>query len=177
MVIWRRHSGVMLSSSPGCQKVARWNALSFPFTGGQCIRRCWGNQAPHAGPSPSSNFFHECHENNSFDCLVPQHYITKQTIEHNQEHKQEEMNMRANGHATVWGTHVSFGRDHRGVFPHLLAWFASKVQKDRNASVVFNAEWDARREKVVPLRADSAWELTAARSPFPTATMVYSSLS
>lgn len=85
--------------------------------------------------------------------------------------------MRANGHATVWGTHVSFGKDHRSVFSHLLAWFTSKGQKDRSASGVFDAAWDARREKVVPLRADSAWEAIAARNPFPTATMVYGQIS
>lgn len=85
--------------------------------------------------------------------------------------------MRAHGHATVWGTHVSFGKDHRSILSHLWAWFASKVQKDRSTSGMFNAAWDARREKVVPLRADSAWEAMAAQNPFPTTAMVYSELS
>ena len=85
--------------------------------------------------------------------------------------------MRANGHATVWGTDISFGKDHRGAFTHLLEWIAAKLQRGGSAVVGCEVAWDARREKVVPLRADSAWETIAARNPFPTATMVYSSLS
>ena len=83
--------------------------------------------------------------------------------------------MHTHGHATVWGTHVSFGRtkDHRSVLSRLFSWLTSKVEKSRNTSVVCHGVWDAQREKLSHPRADAALEIAAARSSFAIATMLY----
>lgn len=73
--------------------------------------------------------------------------------------------MHANGHITVWGTHigVSRPRDTKGWYQQLKAWWADRRAARRAAPLAaLNAGWDARREAVRPLRAATAIDMVAA---------------
>jgi hypothetical protein len=73
--------------------------------------------------------------------------------------------MHANGHTTVWGTHidVSRARDTKCWYQQLKAWWAEHRAARRAAHLAaLNAGWDARREAVRPLRTATAIDLVAA---------------
>jgi hypothetical protein len=80
--------------------------------------------------------------------------------------------MRSPGHATVWGTHIDIGRARgsAGWFQQLQNWWqAHKIARQQAKLAALNACWDAEREVVEPLRAESAAEMVAAQSAFSTA--------
>jgi hypothetical protein len=72
--------------------------------------------------------------------------------------------MHANGHTTVWGTHlgVSRARDTKRWYQQLKAWWAEHRAARRAAHLAaLSAGWDARREAVRPVHADAAVDLVA----------------
>jgi hypothetical protein len=80
--------------------------------------------------------------------------------------------MRSPGHATVWGTHIGIARASRGAgwFQQLKEWRqAHKNARQLAKLAALNVCWDAKREVVHPLRADSAAEMVAAQHAFSTA--------
>lgn len=82
--------------------------------------------------------------------------------------------MRTHAHTTVWGSHVGMHRPSMGLdwVQRLRRWFASlRAEGRRETPVTFSGAWDARREALRPLRADSALDLAAAQGG-PTTTML-----
>jgi hypothetical protein len=72
--------------------------------------------------------------------------------------------MHANGHTTVWGTHIGVNRagDTKRWYQQLKAWWADHRAARRAAHLAaLRAGWDARREAVRPFRADAAIDLMA----------------
>jgi hypothetical protein len=84
--------------------------------------------------------------------------------------------MLANGHTTVWGTHigVSRTRDIKGWYQQLREWWVShKFARQEATLASLNACWDAKREVVTPFRAEAAPEMVAAQHTLSVATMLY----
>jgi hypothetical protein len=81
--------------------------------------------------------------------------------------------MHANGHATLWGTHIGVGRarDVKGWY-HLLRdrWAAYTTARHEAKLAALKARWNARREAVSPLPADAAVDLVASTHAFSTTT-------
>jgi hypothetical protein len=78
------------------------------------------------------------------------------------------MTMHANGQTTVWGTHVgvSRARDTKRWYQQLKAWWAEHRAARRAAHLVaLRAGWDARREAVRPLQADTAIDMVVSTHP------------
>jgi hypothetical protein len=74
--------------------------------------------------------------------------------------------MHANGHTTVWGTPIGVGRatDAQGWYQQLRAWWTTHKAARHDAKLAtLRARWDARREAVRPLRADTAIDMVAFR--------------
>jgi hypothetical protein len=79
--------------------------------------------------------------------------------------------MHANGHTTVWGTHirVNRARDTKRWYQQLKAWWADHRAARRAAHfAALRARWDARREAVRPFHADAAIDLMAPAHPLST---------
>jgi hypothetical protein len=77
--------------------------------------------------------------------------------------------MPANGHATVWGTHIGVSRaaDGKGWYQQLTEWWAAhKAARQDVKLATLRARWDARREAVRPLHADAAVDMVAATHAF-----------
>jgi len=75
--------------------------------------------------------------------------------------------MRAQGHTTVWGTHVGVGRarEHPGVFERLRAWRSSRrLAKRQLALARWEARWDPEREKFRLPSTESALEHVARKA-------------
>jgi hypothetical protein len=81
--------------------------------------------------------------------------------------------MHANGHTTVWGTHLGVSRA-RGTKSWCQQirdrWTAYKAARHDAKLATLKARWDARREAVRPLHADAALDLVAATHAFSTTT-------
>ena len=81
--------------------------------------------------------------------------------------------MNANGHTTIWGTHVGIGRAHdvKGWYHELKDWWvAHKAARHEARLATLKTCWNARREAVRPLRADAALDLVASTHAFSTTT-------
>ena len=84
--------------------------------------------------------------------------------------------MRAQGHTTVWGTHIGVDRrtDTRW-YQQLKAWWAAHAAARQQAKLVaLKACWDAQRETFTSRRADAAPEMAMAQGAFTMATQPYS---
>jgi hypothetical protein len=84
--------------------------------------------------------------------------------------------MHANGHTTVWGTHIGVGgaRDAKRWYQQLREWWvARKAAREQARLAALTACWDARREALKPLRADAAAEMVAAEHTLSTSIMLY----
>jgi hypothetical protein len=85
----------------------------------------------------------------------------------------KEMMMHANGHTTVWGTHIGIGRTThgKGWYQQVQAWWAAhKAARQEARLATLRAHWDARREAVRPLQADAAIDMVASTHAFSTTT-------
>jgi hypothetical protein len=81
--------------------------------------------------------------------------------------------MNANGHTTVWGTHIGVGRarDMKGWYHEVKDWWAAhKTARHEARLATLKARWNARREAVRPLPADAALDLVASTHAFSTTT-------
>ena len=83
--------------------------------------------------------------------------------------------MQANGHASVWRTHIGVGR---ATDPRVVSAAGSMVGSHKAAHhdaklATLKARWDARREAVTPFRAEAAPEMVAAQHTLSVATMFY----
>jgi hypothetical protein len=70
--------------------------------------------------------------------------------------------MHANGHTTVWGTHIGLGRaaDGTGWYQQLKTWWAAHKAARQQATLnALHRCWDAKREAVRPLRADAVSDM------------------
>jgi hypothetical protein len=81
--------------------------------------------------------------------------------------------MHANGHTTVWGTHIGVGRarDTKRWYQQVKDWWAAHTAARHDAKLATRtARWDARREAVRPLRADAAIDMVASAHACSTTT-------
>ena len=81
--------------------------------------------------------------------------------------------MHANGHTTVWGTHIGVSRatDGKGWYQQLTEWWAAHQAARHDAKLAtLKARWDARREAVRPLGADAAIDMVASTHACSTTT-------
>jgi hypothetical protein len=86
---------------------------------------------------------------------------------------QREITMHANGHTTVWGTHIGVGRAGgvKGWYHELKDWWTAHKNAYHEARrATLKARWDARRETVRPIHADAAVDLVASTHAFSTTT-------
>jgi hypothetical protein len=84
--------------------------------------------------------------------------------------------MRAQGQATIWGTHRGIGRTagHAGCYQQLKEWWAARTAARRQARLAaLHACWDAQHEAMRPLRAEAAPEMAAAQGARSLATILY----
>jgi hypothetical protein len=87
--------------------------------------------------------------------------------------RKKEITMHANGHTTVWGTHIGVSRatDGKGWYQQLKEWWAAhKAARHDTRLATLRARWDARREAVHPLHADAAIDMVASTHAFSTTT-------
>jgi hypothetical protein len=84
--------------------------------------------------------------------------------------------MQANGHTTLWGTHLGIGRgiEAKRWYQQLRdRWTAYTVARREADLASHSASWNATREAVTPCRADAAPEMAAAQHALSVATMLY----
>jgi hypothetical protein len=84
--------------------------------------------------------------------------------------------MYANGHTTVWETHIGGGRtrDVKSWYQQLRErWAAYKAARQQTKLDALRRCWNAEREAVTPFRADAAPEMAAAQHTLSVATMLY----
>jgi hypothetical protein len=77
--------------------------------------------------------------------------------------------MHANGHITVWGTHLGVGRtrDVKGWYHELKAWWAAhKAARHEARLATLTARWDAKREAVRLPHADAASDMVTSTHAF-----------
>jgi hypothetical protein len=81
--------------------------------------------------------------------------------------------MHANGHTTVWGTHIGVGRTtgSKGWYQQVKVWWAAHKAARQEAKLAsLRARWDARREAVCSLHADAAVDMVASTHACSTTT-------
>ena len=79
--------------------------------------------------------------------------------------------MHANGHTTVWGTHigVSRARETKSWYQQIRdRWTAYKAARHDAKLATLRARWDVTRETVRPQHADAAIDMVAAAHTFST---------
>jgi hypothetical protein len=94
-------------------------------------------------------------------------------LEDSSTHEAKEITMHANGHTTVWGTHIGVGRstDRKGWYQQVKAWWvAHKTARQEAKLATLRAYWDARREAVRPLQANAAVDMVASTHAFSSTT-------
>jgi hypothetical protein len=77
----------------------------------------------------------------------------------------KEITMHANGHTTVWGTHIGIGRasETRSWYQQLRDWWtAHKATRQQTSRDALHRCWDAKREGVRTVHAEAAIDLVAA---------------
>jgi hypothetical protein len=124
------------------------------------------------------NLMHDIYDNDSLDCLMIRAYISSQAVKQSDRTSQrittlkKEMIMRSHGQATLWGTHIEVGRARSGAgwYRQLRQWWdAHKAAREQAKLRTLNACWDAQREAVRPLQAETAADMVAAQHAFSTA--------
>ena len=83
--------------------------------------------------------------------------------------------MHAHGHTTIGGTPIGVGRarDAKGWYQQLKEWWAGhKAARAQARLAALTARWDARREAVIPFRAEAAPEMAAAQHGISVAIML-----
>jgi threonine synthase len=81
--------------------------------------------------------------------------------------------MHANGHTTVWGTHIGVGRPHnvKAWIQELKErWGAYKAVRQEAREATLRSSWNAKREAVRPHQAVAAVDLLASTHAFSTTT-------
>jgi hypothetical protein len=81
--------------------------------------------------------------------------------------------MHANGHTTVWGTHIGVGRATATQSWYQQVrdrWTAYKAARHDAKLATLRARWDARREAVRPIHADAAIDMVASTHACSTTT-------
>jgi hypothetical protein len=113
---------------------------------------------------------HDLYENNSLDFWIISRHIIYQAVGRSNRTpskmavRKKEVTMHANGHTTVWGTHIGVGRatDGKGWFQQVKEWWAAhKAARQEAKLATLRARWDARHEAVRPIHADAAIDLVA----------------
>jgi hypothetical protein len=125
------------------------------------------------------NIIHDFHDIYSLDCLISAAYIIYQAVgwsnrtPEKMAARKKEITMHANGHTTVWGTHLGVSRatDGKGWYQQLKEWWAAhKAARHDTRLATLRGRWDARREAVHPLHADAAIDMVASTHTFSTTT-------
>jgi hypothetical protein len=87
--------------------------------------------------------------------------------------RKKETTMHANGHTTVWGTHIGVARarDTKSWYRQLRDWWTAHTAARRAAKLAtLSACWDVSREAVRPLHADAALDMVASTHACSTTT-------
>ena len=88
--------------------------------------------------------------------------------------RERERSMRAHGHTTVWGSHVGMSTPSAALdwLRRLQDWVSSRRVGNRGAADMAGyGTWDARRERFLPVRAESAFDHAVGQGG-PTASLV-----
>ena len=84
--------------------------------------------------------------------------------------------MHANGHTTVWGTHIGIGRasQTRSWYQQLRNWWTAHKTARQQASLdALQRCWDTKHEAVISQRAEAAPEMATAHHAISVATLLY----
>jgi hypothetical protein len=128
------------------------------------------------------NILHDSYDNDSLDCLITTAYSIYEAVGRTDRTpekmaaRKKEITMHANGHTTVWGTHIGVSRstDTKSWYQQIQdRWTAYKATRHDAQLATLRARWDARREAVRPFRAEAAPEMAAAQHTLSVATMLY----
>jgi hypothetical protein len=88
----------------------------------------------------------------------------------------KEIMMHANGHTTVWGTHIGIGRstDAKSWYERVKEWWqAHKAARHEATLAALDARWDAKREVVTSCRAEAGPEMAAQHHAIAIAMMLH----
>ena len=83
--------------------------------------------------------------------------------------------MHANGHTTVWGTHLGIGRtgNVNGWYHEFKTWWAAhKAARHEARLATLTARWDAKREAVRLPHADAASDMVTSTHAFSITTVL-----
>jgi hypothetical protein len=122
---------------------------------------------------------HDFHDNDSLDYSMITPYTIYQAVGRSNRTpekmaaRQKEITMHANGHTTVWGTHLGVGRatDTKSWYQQVKDWWAAhQAARHDEKLATLRARWDARREAVRPFHANAAIDMVASTHACSTTT-------